>query len=121
MVILKDNDGHYAILKHLAFPDKIKFWARWGATKWVQNEPRAAADNTYDPDVPLPPSCVRQISFQNFFNVIRPSFTEQASKAHMDAVFKRFAFLVNSKDHLYFRKAGINTDPVGRVAMPLAE
>lgn len=31
-------------------------WARWGATKWVQNEPRAAADNTYDPDVPLPPS-----------------------------------------------------------------
>ena len=24
MVILKGNDGHYAILKHLAFPDKIK-------------------------------------------------------------------------------------------------
>ena len=60
-------------------------WARWGATKWVQNEPRAAADNTYDPDVPLPPSFVPQISFENFFNMIRPSFTEQASKAHMDA------------------------------------
>ena len=24
-------------------------WARWGAVKWVQNQPRAVADNTYEP------------------------------------------------------------------------
>ena len=40
----------------------------------------------------------------------------QASKAHMDAIFKRTAFLVNSKEHLYFRPAGINTDPVQRIS-----
>ena len=96
-------------------------WARWGATKWVQNEPRAIADNTYDDDVPLPPSFVPQINFKTFYNMVRPSFTDQASKAHMDAVFKRASFLVNSKEHLYFRPAGINTDPVKRISMPICE
>ena len=33
----------------------------------------------------------------------------------MDAIFKRTVFLVNSPTHVYFRKAGINTDPVPRV------
>ena len=39
----------------------------------------------------------------------------------MDAVFKRASFLVNSKEHLYFRPAGINTDPVQRISMPICE
>ena len=96
-------------------------WARWGATKWVQNEPRTVADNTYDDGVKLPPSFVPQVSFETFYNMIRPAFTDQASKAHMDAIFKRTAFLVNSKEHLYFRPAGINTDPVQRISMPICE
>lgn len=95
-------------------------WARWGATKWVQNEPRAVADNTYDSEIPLPPSFVNQVSFPTFYNMVRPSFTEQASKAHMHAVFKRACFLVNSKEHLYFRKAGINED-VQRISMPISD
>lgn len=96
-------------------------WARWGATKWVQNEPRAVADNTYDSEIPLPPSFVKQVSFPTFYNMVRPSFTEQASKAHMHAVFKRACFLVNSKEHLYFRKAGINEDPVQRILMQISD
>ena len=98
-------------------------WARWGATKWVQDEPRAVADNTYDDGVPLLPSFVNQVSFEFFWKIIRPApaFTEQATPAHMDAIFKRGAFLVNSKDYLYYRSSGINTDPVHRISMPICE
>ena len=39
--------------------------ARWGATKWVQNEPRGVADSTYDDGVPLPPSFVNQVHRAN--------------------------------------------------------
>lgn len=96
-------------------------WARWGATKWVQNEPRAVADNTYDEGVPLPPSFIQEVSFETFWKIIRPAFTDQASHAHMDAIFKRAAFLVNSKEHLYYRPSGINTNPVNRISMPICE
>ena len=97
-------------------------WARWGATKWVQNEPRAVADNSYDDGVPLPPSFMNEVSFETFWKIIRPAFTEQATPAHMDAIFKRGACLVNSKEHLYYRPAGINKDPVvRRISMPICE
>ena len=96
-------------------------WARWGATKWVQNEPRAVADNSYDDGVPLPPSFMNEVSFKTFWKIIRPAFTEQATPAHMDAIFKRGAFLANSKEHLYYRPAGINKDPVRRISMPICE
>ena len=29
-------------------------WARWGTSKWVQNQRRIDADNTYDIDLDLP-------------------------------------------------------------------
>ena len=48
-------------------------WARWGATKWVQNEPRAVADNTYDPNVEMPAWFV---SFEKFFLLVRLAFTD---------------------------------------------
>eukprot|EP00438_Fugacium_kawagutii_P023266 Skav224631 [mRNA] locus=scaffold1903:97011:98423:- [translate_table: standard] len=96
-------------------------WARWGATKWAQNEPRAVADNTYDDGAPLPPSFIQEVSFETFWKMIRPAFTEQATHAHMDAIFKRAAFMVNSKEHLYYRPAGINTNPVSRISMPVCE
>ena len=96
-------------------------WVRLGATKWVQNEPRAIADNSYDDGVPLPPSFMNEASFETFWKIIRPAFTEQATPAHMDAIFKCGAFLVNSKEHLYYRPAGINKDPVRRISMPIYE
>ena len=93
-------------------------WARWGASKWVQNEPRAVADNTYDSDLPLPEDFIPQISFEDFFKLVRPAFKESATKTHMDAIFKRTAFFVNSPKHLYYRAAGINTSKVDRLPMP---
>ena len=94
-------------------------WARWGASKWAQKEPRAVADNTYDGDVQLPPDFVHQIKFIDFFNMVRPAFKESATRAHMDAVFKRASFFLNSCTHLYFRAAGINDNHVHRLPMPL--
>ena len=91
-------------------------WARWGAVKWVQNQPRAVADNTYEPSaLPDEFDFVPSVPFDKFEKCIRPAFNSEVSKAHMDAIFKRTVFLVNSPTHVYFRKAGINTDPVPRV------
>lgn len=64
---------------------------------------------------------MNEVSFETFWKIIRPAFTEQATPAHMDAIFKRGAFLVNSKEHLYYRLAGINKDPVRRNSMPICE
>ena len=90
-------------------------WARWGATKWVQNEPRAVADNTYDDGVSEEPAYANTVSFETFFKLTRPSIVESATLAHMDAVFKRTCILLNTKTHVYYRKAGINTEAVPRV------
>ncbi|CAJ1420910.1 unnamed protein product [Effrenium voratum] len=89
-------------------------WARWGASKWVQNEPRAVADNTYDADVEMPEYFVEEVPFKKFFEMVRPAFAESATPTHMDAVFKRACFLVNTKTHVYYREAGINTNKVLR-------
>ena len=64
---------------------------------------------------------MNEVSFETFWKIIRPAVTEQATPAHMDAIFKRGAFLVNSKEHLYYRPAGINKDPVRRISMPICE
>ena len=96
-------------------------WARWGATKWVQNEPRAVADNAYDAAVDMPEDFLPHIPFKAFFETCRPAFIENATPAHMDAVFKRACFLVNTKTHIFYRKAGINNDPVPRVPIQQGE
>lgn len=92
-----------------------KAWARRGASKWVQNQPRAAADNTYDDQLDLPYDFLDHITFENFYKLVRPAFKESASRAHMDAIFKRAAFLVNTKTHIYYHPAGINTEVAYRI------
>ena len=46
-------------------------WARWGASKWVQNEPRAVADNTYEEAIPVPPDYLLEINFTDFYDLIK--------------------------------------------------
>ena len=72
-------------------------WARWGASKWVQNQPTAVPDNTYEDGLDIPLTFLDYITFENFYKMVRPAFKESASRAHMDAVFKRGAFIVNTK------------------------
>ena len=85
-------------------------WARWGASKWVQNQPQAVADNTYNAGLDLPFDFLDPITFENFYKLVRPAFKDSGSRAHMDAVFKRSAFIFNTKNHIYYCPAGINED-----------
>ena len=74
-------------------------YARWGATKWARHEPRGIADNAYDPDAINSTSVAwTHITFLEFYNMVRPAFHQNASKTDMEAIFKRSAFVVVTKD-----------------------
>ena len=91
-------------------------WARWGAVKWVQNQPRAIADNSYDEDYKLDvPDFVPAIDFEKFIDLIKPAFRDDITKSHMNAVLKRSVILLNTSTHVYYRMAGINKSPVQRI------
>ena len=97
-------------------------WARWGAVKWVQNQPRAVADNTFDDEVVLTePDFVTSVSFDDFMKIIRPAFHPHISKSHMQAVLKRSCIIVNTATHVYYHMAGINEKPVPRIHIEAAE
>ena len=70
-----------------------------------------------EPRAVLPPGYVLEINFTDFYDMIKKAFIDQATRTHMDAILRRAAFLVNSKTHLYYRRAGINEDKVPRVAL----
>ncbi|CAE7362281.1 unnamed protein product [Symbiodinium sp. CCMP2592] len=97
-------------------------WARWGAVKWVQNQPRAVADNTFDEDYKVKTeSFLPSVPHEEFSNIIKPAFGPDITKAHMNAIFKRSVFVVNTDTHIYYRKAGINQDRIPRIEIPNAE
>ena len=56
-------------------------------------------------------------TFENFYKIDRPAFKESASRACMDAVFKRGAFIVRTKSRVHYQPAGINTDYVFRISV----
>lgn len=89
-------------------------WARWGATKWKKGEPRCLADQTYDPSA-VKADCWPSVTFDEFFELVRPAFSEKATRACMLAFFKRSAFLVNTKDNLLWRPAGTEEKDVPRI------
>lgn len=96
-------------------------WARWGAVKWVQNQPRALAANAYDADVDEGESFVSILKFPAFWEIVRPCLCKEATKADVDAILKRATFLVNTKQFVYYRKNGVNEEPVPRKNIPGAE
>ena len=96
-------------------------WARWGAVKWVQNQPRAMASNTYEADSEEGESFLEHIKFSTFWEMVRPCLCKEASKADVDAILKRATFLVNTKNFVYYRKAGINEEHVPRKSMVNAD
>ena len=46
--------------------------------------------------------------------MVRPCLCKEATKADVDAILKRATFLVNTKEFVYYRKNGVNEDPVPR-------
>ena len=48
-------------------------WARWGATKWVSNEPRAVADNSYNANIDEEPAFMDHVPFTTFYDIVKGS------------------------------------------------
>ena len=92
-------------------------WARWGAAKWVQNQPRAVAANAYEARVDEGDRLVPSLPFQKFWEMIRPAISDNASHADVNAILKRSVFIVVTKGFVYYRQDGVNEDPVRRLAM----
>ena len=96
-------------------------WARWGAVKWVQNQPRALAANAYEAGVGEGESFIPLLKFETFWEMVRPCLCKEATKADVDAILKRATFLVNTKQFVYYRKNGVNDDQVPRKCIPGAD
>jgi hypothetical protein len=116
-IIISRGSVFAVILKLLlAFTDVGLFeamaWARWGATKWVQGQPRAFSDNAYknlDTQSEWP-----TLTKAQFIQVIEPAIHKDASPAHVDAVLKRTAFIAFTPGWVAWRPAGVNEDEVKR-------
>ena len=61
---------------------------RWSAVKWVMNQLRILCDNKYQPAME-PGGLATVISHDEFFNMVRPAFWEQAGETDIMAIFKR--------------------------------
>lgn len=55
------------------------------------------------------------VPFRTFYDIVKGSFIESVTFAHMDATFERACFLVNTNSHVYYRMSGINTNHVYRL------
>ena len=51
-------------------------WARWGATKWVKGQPRAVAQQVYDPNAE-PKDQWPSAHHKELFNLVRPAFHQK--------------------------------------------
>ena len=84
---------------------------RWGASCWVRNQLRLAADNKID--LKSEPSLqdsllqhLRPISHTVFYQMIRPAFDKDALQGDIDAVVKRATVIVNTELKIYVRLPG---------------
>ena len=101
-------------------------WARWGAAKWVQTQPRVIADNAYNPHA-QPDNEMPTVPHADFVKMVEVAFHKDATEALMDAVFKRSAFIVNTKmpktgqGWIYYRASGVHQKDVKRIRQDSAE
>jgi hypothetical protein len=93
---------------------------RWGAAKFVQNQPRMICDNKWD-ETAEPKMVVNgerrpwKVGFpgtdnKQFMEMIRPAMPEKATLSDIEAVCKRATIIVNSYDFVYVRPAGLSAD-----------
>ena len=97
-------------------------WARCGAVKWVQNQPRGIADNTFAEEaLPKIDDFITTIPYDDVVKVTQPAFHSDITKAHRNAIPKRSVILLNTPSHVYFRTAGIDEKPIPRINIPNPE
>ena len=118
-----DDGGLFDILVKLLlqFTDVGAFeasvFARWGMTKWAQNQPRCFSDNGYDPPEAL--SAWPFFTPKEFLNIIRPAFHKSFTTTTMNALMKRTAFLVFGPDWVAWRPYGKHQNDIKRKSLPI--
>jgi hypothetical protein len=90
---------------------------RWGASKFVKNQLRGLADNTYDEsavpdympnDLPEEMSRYAFTTLAVFTDIVRPAFGKK-TLPNIGAVFKRAHFIVNTESYIFVKQAADDT------------
>ena len=95
-------------------------WARWGAVKCVQGQPRGWIAQDYNAQIlnSIPDGPFQAVSHDDFLSVIEPSLPPNTSLANKIAILRRSHVLLNTvhgkKNVVYFREAGENPEEVFR-------
>ena len=99
--------GNETIKKKKAFSDvgdqETITKERWNAAKFVRHQLRIVCDNQYDPErEPTNADIDNKIEHEAFLRMVRPAIGD-VSDADSMAVLKRAAFLLFTKENIYFR------------------
>ena len=103
--------------------DESMIWARWGATKCVQGQPRLIMDNTFNPATLLPTvGSFPTISHKDFLAAVSPTFPPGTTDANLMACLKRSHLTLNftASDgtvYVLHRLASEGTEPVPCVVL----
>jgi len=81
---------------------------RWGAAKFVKNQPRSGAENKHKADLDFEVGQNAAKDLENFGQLTRPAFPERMGEPDIDAVKKRTSICVNTKNYVYLKLAGDN-------------
>ncbi len=93
---------------------------RWGAAKFVKGQARFAGDNSYDPEgEPNEADWFKATSVSDakkskattrfLIDMAKPAFPRNLSDANVGAILKRCTIMLNTKENLYFRLAGVDS------------
>jgi len=124
--ILDDGDIFAQRMKSLkAFFDmtlmEAMVYVRWGATKFVLGQGRAATDNTYNASAePSNDNWLwsqaqgsqerKRLQLSYFIDMITAAFPEKTQLASIMAILKRSTVIVNTKSYYYLRLAGMDSE-----------
>jgi hypothetical protein len=95
---------------------------RWGASKFVKNQLRGLADNSYDEsavpahlpnDLPEDMSRCTQMSLAMFTDIVRPAFGKK-TLPNIAAIWKRAHFIVNTENYILVKPAAVDVVQVFR-------
>ena len=90
-------------------------YERWGATKFVRGQSRFAGENDYN--AAAEPSNTewtfimgnRDKSEEVFLDMLKPTFPKELSIPNVRALLKRTTIILNTKNYIYVRMAGLET------------
>jgi hypothetical protein len=106
-------------------------YVRWGAAKFIRGQARFGGDNAYDASAePTHDQWFAAVGFassdeekamvttQFLMDMLVPAFPKGMSPSNVGAMLKRCSILLNTKNHVYLRLAGLNSIVEKHVLLP---